>query len=151
MFNTKSLAVTDAAMSFPLVSCRYPGISLQRWSEFVAAQARRGAAARLAGLVDAKGRLHAIFGYEVEPSARGAPVLRVTHIATFRLAGNAIYRAFDHAIEQIARENACREVTVVSWGGVDPDDGPAITPEDVPAGRRVLSIEPAFEPHAHLH
>jgi hypothetical protein len=101
--------------------------------------------------VDAKGRFHAVFGCEITTATGAGAVLHVAHIATFRLAGNAIYRAFDGAVEQIARENGCREVTIVPWGGVDPEDGPTVAPEDVPPGRRVLSMEPAVEPHAHPH
>jgi hypothetical protein len=151
MFKTQELKTTDAAMSYALVSCRYPGLSLPRWTEFVRTPALRGACARLTGLVDAKGRIHALFGYEVERAADADPVLHITHIATFRLAGNAIYRAFDSAVEQIARDSGCREVTIVPWGGVDPDDGPVIAPEDIAPGRRVLSMEPAVEPHGHPH
>ena len=151
MFKTKEVTAADAALSFPLVSCRYPGLTLQRWTAFVCAQAKRGATARLTALVDSKGRIHALFSHQVVRAQGAGPALNVSHIATFRLAGNAIYRAFDHAIEQIAFDNGCREVAIVSWGGADPEDGPALTPEDVPPGRRLLSIEPAFEPHAHLH
>ena len=151
MFNAQQLNASDAALAYPLVSCRYPGLSLPRWTKFVRTSTRRRAGARLTGLVDAKGGYHALFRYDIEAGAGANPLLHVAHIATFRLAGNAIYRAFDHAVEQIARENGCREVTIVPWGGVDPDDGPAVAPEDIPAGRRMLSMEPAVEPQGNAH
>lgn len=144
MFRLHELTEADAAVSFPLVSCRYPGLSLSRWADFVGDPLRRSSCAHLAGLVDQRGRIHAIFGYGLE-SQGPSPRLRITHIATFRLAGNEIYRAFDKAVENIARESNCREISVTSWGGMEPGDGPMTAPEDVATGHRLLTMEGANE------
>ncbi|MFO1116401.1 MAG: hypothetical protein U1E28_12000 [Beijerinckiaceae bacterium] len=146
MFRSHELSQADAAVSYPLVSCRYPGLSLTRWVEFVGDTVGRGNHAHLVGLVDQRGRIHAIFGYRLESD--GAPRrLLITHIATFRLAGNEIYRAFDRAVEQIARENGCREIAVRAWGGTQPGDGPTTAAEDVASGHRLLTMEGAAPAH----
>lgn len=147
MFTPQELNASDAALSWPLVSCRYPGLTLPRWAEFVRDQNRRGSCARLIGLIDTRGRIHAIFGYALERPRE----LQVTHIATFRLAGNAIYRAFDRTIERLARENDCREISIVPWTGIEPGDGPVILSEDVAVGRRILSMDGATESADVLH
>ncbi len=147
MFTPQELNASDAAVSWPLVSCRYPGLSLPRWSDFVRDRKRRGPCERLIGLIDTRGRIHAIFGYALERPSE----LHVTHIATFRLAGNAIYRAFDRTIERLARENDCREISIASWMGIEPGDGPVVASEDVATGRRILSIEGAMESIDVLH
>lgn len=150
MFRFHELSQADAAVSFPLVSCRYPGLSLTRWADFVGDPLGRGNCARLVGLVDQRGRIHAIFGYKLETDA-AAPRLQITHIATFRLAGNEIYRAFDKAVEEIARENGCREIAVQAWGGTQPGDGPPSVAEDVAVGHRLLSMEGMGQPHPVLN
>ena len=151
MFKIRELKASDANRSYPLVSFRYPGISLERWAGFVTDPARRGACGTLICLVDSRDSVHAVFAYGLERSATNENLLHVEHIATFRLAGDAIYRAFDEAVEKIAHEWKCREICVVPWSGVDPQEGPPVAPEDVALGRRILSIAPASQERGPLN
>lgn len=145
MFTAKNLGIADAAVAYPLVACSYPHLSQQRWSEYVERSATGAIPERLVGMVDGRGRYHAIFAYRVGAQA-AAGRLRVSHIATFQLAGNAIFKAFHHALDTLARENNCREVVINPWALAD--ERAAAPRPPVPAGlvSRVLSIGPAAEP-----
>lgn len=151
MFTARILGRDDAPIAWPLAACRYPGLSLPRWTDFVCRADLRGPCETLVGLTDTRGRIHALFGYEIVAASDGARHLHITHIATFRLAGNAIYSSFDAAIERIAVQNGCVEIVVEGWRSIGEQDGPLQAPEDVAPGRRILSIAPATERPAELN
>ena len=145
IFTAKPLGIADAAVAYPLVACSYPQLSLQRWADYVERTATRQIPERLVAMVDGRGRHHAIFAYRVGVAQAAAGRLRVSHIATFQLAGNAIYRAFHDALDRLAHEHNCREVVINTWAFAD-ERAAAVRPS-IPAGiaNRVLSIGAASE------
>ncbi len=144
MFTLKPLQAPEARLAFPLVACRYPEVSLRRWTDFVR-RCERGGVDRLIGLVDGHGRHHALFGYRVTPARK----LRVCHIATFQLAGDAIQRAFLATLDALARDHSCREVTIEPWA---PDGRRSpVRALPFPRGRRLLSFAPAVETRTPLN
>ncbi|HMN72143.1 MAG TPA: hypothetical protein PKA55_09790 [Rhodoblastus sp.] len=116
MFMARGLTAAEAHLAYPLVSCRYPTLSLALWTNYVRAAERADAAERLICLIDRRDRRHAIFAYGVDRSQPHAR-LRVAHIATFQLIGDLIHRALHQTLEQIAAEHGCREVVVETWRG----------------------------------
>jgi len=118
MFVARGISESDAHLAFPLVSCRYPTLSLALWTNYVGAAERAEAGERLVCLIDRRDRRHAVFAYCVDrsqPSTR----LRVAHIATFQLIGDLIHRALHGTLERLAAEHDCREVVVEAWKGCD--------------------------------
>jgi hypothetical protein len=146
MFTAKILGIAEAAVTYPLVACSYPHVSLQGWTDYVARCARGDVAERVVGMVDARGRYHAVFAYRVGPAKAAFPPLQVSQIATFRLAGNAIQRAVQDTQDRLARENNCRDVIVSPWALSDP--GGSI-PANLAGG--VLSMAPASDPARRLN
>jgi hypothetical protein len=115
MFTATILENADAAVTYPLVACSYPHLPLQRWSNYVRGCASGEIEERLVGMLDARGRYHAIFGYRVDAAQDAAGPLRVSHIATFQLAGNAIFQAVHETLGRLAREHNCPEVIIRPW------------------------------------
>ncbi len=118
MFVARGLIAAEAHLAYPLVSCRYPALSLALWTNYVRKAEDENAPQRLICLVDQRERRHAIFAYGVDRSQARAR-LRVAHIATFQLIGDAIHRALHQTLDQIAAEHGCREVVVEVWTGCD--------------------------------
>lgn len=144
MFVARGLTAAEAHLAYPLVSCRYPMLPLASWTNYVRAAERDDAPERLVCLVDQRDRQHAIFAYgidRIEPAAR----LRVAHIATFQLIGDAIHRALHRTLESLAFENNCREVFVETWAGCD---DVATVPKTCAPGHagRLLTIDTTIEP-----
>lgn len=144
MFVARGLKAAEAHLAYPLVSCRYPMLPLASWTNYVRAAEREDAPERLVCLVDQRDRQHAIFAYRIDrldPAAR----LRVAHIATFQLIGDAIHRALHRTLETLAFENRCREVLIETWTGCD---NVAVAPKASPQGHasRVLTLDTMIEP-----
>lgn len=118
MFVARGLTAAEAHLAYPLVSCRYPTLSLALWTNYVRTAECENAPETLICLVDQRDRRHAIFAYGVDRS-QARTLLRVTHIATFQLIGDAIHRALHQTLERIAAENGCREVVIEVWRGCD--------------------------------
>lgn len=113
IFTARPLRLGEHTLVFPLVSFRYPHLSLDYWEEFVTGMARvHGGDDHLMAIVDSRGHFHAVFAYWVEPSLNGVGRLRIVHIASASLVGDATNRAFHAAIDKIARENGCTEVVI---------------------------------------
>ncbi|MCC2100929.1 MAG: hypothetical protein KDJ20_01850 [Hyphomicrobiales bacterium] len=119
MFMARGLTAAEAHLAYPLVSCRYPTLSLALWTNYVSTAERENAPQRLICLVDQRDRRHAILAYGVDRSQPGRTRLRIAHIATFQLIGDAIHRALHRTIEEIATMHDCREVYVEAWTGCD--------------------------------
>lgn len=143
MFTAKSLLAADARVAYPLVACRYPGLTLDQWTAFVRRSEKDSDADRLLALVDSRGRHHAVFGYRVVRAPDGAARLEVSRIALFQLAGTAIDRAFDSTLDTLARDHHCRDVAV---DPLPPIDDRAKAARHTEPHHAMLSIEPAAEP-----
>ena len=145
MFTAKILGGGDAHVAYPLVACRYPDLSLPRWVDFAQRCEGKDATDRLMALVDTRGRFHGIFAWRVEGATKSPALLRVSHIATFQLAGNAVHRSFHAALDVIAQEHGCRETVIDPWS--PPADLRCISRPGEPdvQGGHVLSIAPAAE------
>jgi hypothetical protein len=143
MFRTANLDTRQAHTAYPLVACNYPALSLQSWTEFVRRAESGKCDNRLMGLIDARGLHHSIFGWRVAEKFK-EHFLKVTHIATFQLAGDAVHRALYAALEQLARENGCRKVIIDPWVseelGITADQAPK-----APTFSRILCIAPATD------
>lgn len=149
MFVARGLIAAEAHLAYPLVSCRYPALSLALWTNYVRRAEDENAPERLICLVDQRDRRHAIFAYGVDRSQARAR-LRVAHIATFQLIGDAIHRALHSTLERIAVENDCRETLIEVWTGCD---NVATVPRSClrgPAGR-VLTLDPTIAPTGPLN
>ncbi len=143
MFTARGLKAAEAHLAYPLVSCRYPTLSLGLWTNYVRAAERDDAAERLICLVDRRDRRHAIFAYGVDRSQHRG-MLRVAHIATFQLVGDAIHRALHQTLEDIARAHDCREVVIETWTGCD--DVASVSRGCMPrVAGRVLTLDTSVE------
>lgn len=143
MFVARGLKAAEAHLAYPLVSCRYPMLPLASWTNYVRAAERDDAPERLICLVDRRDRQHAVFAYRIDrlnPAGR----LRVAHIATFQLIGDAIHRALHNTLESLAFENRCREVLIETWTGCD---DVATVPRTSAPGHagRVLTLDTTIE------
>ena len=149
MFTARGLTAAEAHLAYPLVSCRYPTLSLALWTSYVSSLERADAPERLMCLIDHQNRRHAIFAYGVDRS-QPRTRLRVTHIATFQLIGDAIHRALHQTLERIAAENGCREVVIETWKGCD---NVATVPRSCLNGQagRVLTLDSTIAPTGALH
>lgn len=116
MFEARGVTAADAHLAYPLVSCRYPTLSLTLWTNYVRAAETGDVQERLICLVDRRDRRHAVFGYGVDRS-QPPPRLRIAHIATFQLIGDMIHRALHQTLEDLAAEHGCRETVVEPWTG----------------------------------
>ena len=145
MFTAKLLRGGDAPIAYPLVACRHPDLSLARWLDFVARCDAPGSPDRLVGLVDSRGRFHGVFAWRIDRTPPAPGFLRVAHIATFQLVGNAVHRAFHEALDVIARDNDCRETVIDPWA--PPSDSVCASRVGEPDGHggQVLTIAPAAE------
>ncbi|MDE2361572.1 MAG: hypothetical protein KGM42_02755 [Hyphomicrobiales bacterium] len=145
LFSLHELNASDAGVAYPLVACRFPDLSLARWAEFVNSPQRRANCGRLISLLDSRGHIHALFCYALGSPPAHAGRLHITHIASFRLAGDEIGRAIHEAIGTIARQNDCYEVVMSTWEGESAGRKPAQYSGASPAPT-MLSILTA--PHA---
>ncbi|MFV0279923.1 MAG: hypothetical protein ACK5JM_04070 [Rhodoblastus sp.] len=118
MFVARGLVAAEAHLAYPLVSCRYPTLSLALWQNYVRNAESEKAPEKLICLIDQRDRRHAVFAYGVDRS-QPRPLLRVSHIATFQLIGDVVQRALMRTFEIIATENGCREVAIETWAGCD--------------------------------
>ena len=119
MFTARGLIAAEAHLAYPLVSCRYPSLSLALWTNYVRDAEHESAREKLLCLIDRRDRRHAILAYGVDRSQPERARLRIAHIATFQLIGDAIHHALHRTIERLASDHACREVNVESWTGCD--------------------------------
>lgn len=118
IFTARPLRAHERKLVFPLVSFRYPAITVKHWTDFTARVERAYSGAdHLMAIVDSRGHFHAIFAYCVEPCLIGAARLRVVHIASASLVGEAINRAFHAALEKLAREHDCGDILIEVEGG----------------------------------
>lgn len=115
MFIARALTATEAHIAFALVSCRYPALALEDWVDFVRRASSPDARERLFCLVDSRNRHHALFSYAIQNEAPATKRLRVRHIATFQLIGDAIHHALHDALNRLAGENGCREAVIEAW------------------------------------
>ena len=150
MFVARGLTAAEAHLAYPLVSCRYPTLSLALWTDYVRRAEAGEMPETLICLIDQRDRRHAIFAYGVDRSQACAR-LRVAHIATFQLIGDAIHRALHRTLEDIAGENGCREVMIETWSGCDVNV--AIVPRSFiqSAAGRVLTLDTTIAPTDALH
>ena len=118
IFTARPLRPHERKLVFPLVSFRHPALGLKHWTEFTARVERTyGGGGHLMALIDSRGHFHAVFAFFVEPCLLGAPRLRVSHIASASLAGDAINRAFHAALDKLARDNGCDDILIEVEGG----------------------------------
>ena len=146
MFTARALQAADAHLAYPLVACRYPAVTLQRWTNYVRRTENGEVGEHLVCMVDARERRHAVFGYNVATLSPAARRLHVAHIATFRLIGDAIHRALHETLDRLASEHKCREVILEPWrplGGA-PDRAPLS--QSAPSAARVLTIDFGLAP-----
>ena len=144
MFEARGVTGAEAHLAYPLVSCRYPSLSLALWTSYVRAAERRNAPERVMCLIDGRDRRHAIFAYGVDRSQPQRAILRVAHIATFQLIGDVIHRALHGTLETIAADNGCRETIVETWTGCD--DVASVSRSCVQAhAGRVLTLDSMIE------
>lgn len=143
MFTARGLTAADAHLAYPLVSCRYPALSLAFWTDYVRAAESGDAAERLICLIDQRDRRHAIFAYGVDRS-QAQSRLRVAHIATFQLVGDLIHRALHETLEQLAAQHGCRELVIETWRGCD--DVADVRKRGAPdRANRVLTLDSTIE------
>lgn len=149
MFVARGLIAAEAHLAYPLVSCRYPTLSLALWTNYVRRAEAGDAPESLVCLVDRRDRRHAVFGYGVDRS-QPRTRLRVAHIATFQLIGDAIHRALHETLEGLATEHDCREVVIEIWKGCD---DVAIVPKSCLHGQagRVLTLDSMISPTGALN
>ena len=149
MFIARGVTTAEAHLAYPLVSCRYPTLSLALWTNYVRKAECENAPETLSCLVDQRDRRHAVFAYGVDRS-QARTRLRVTHIATFQLIGDAIHRALHSTLERIAEEHGCREVVIEMWKGCD---NVAIVPKPCLHGQagRVLTLDSTIAPTGALN
>ena len=116
----RPLRAQERDLVFPLVSFRHPGITLKHWNDFLAHLKRTyGGLNHLMTIVDSRGHFHALFAYCVEPALSGGARLRVAHIASASLVGDATNRAFHAALNAIAREHGCQDILIEVESGVE--------------------------------
>jgi len=144
MFTARGLTAAEAHLAYPLVSCRYPTLSLALWTSYVSSLERADAPERLMCLIDHRDRRHAIFAYGVDRSQADRRILRVAHIATFQLIGDAIHRALHGTLDTIAAEHGCRETIIEAWTGCD--DVASVSPACMHGhAGRVLTLDSTIE------
>ena len=144
MFTARGLTAAEAHLAYPLVSCRYPSLSLAFWTSYVRSAEGPDAAERLICLIDRRDRRHAIFAYGVDRSQAERAILRVAHIATFQLIGDAIHRALHETLEKLAAELGCRETMIETWTGFK--DVASVPRSCLPGhASRVLTLDSTIE------
>lgn len=120
ILTARPLRPQERDLVFPLVSFRHPGVTLKHWSDFLAHLKRAyGGPNHLMTIVDSRGHFHALFAYCVAPALSGGAQLRVVHIASASLVGDATNRAFHTAINDIAREHGCQNILIEVESGVE--------------------------------
>lgn len=151
MFTARALRSSEAHMAFPLVSCRYPAITLEKWTSYVRQAESAEGADRLVCLVDRRDRHHAIFSYGVSDAPKAIKRMRVAHIATFQLIGDAIHLALHDALDRLAQTHGCREVIVEPWTPLGASGAPLVRSFAPARAGRVLTLDGALSATGGLH
>ncbi len=105
VLSARRLDAQAAIAAFPLVSLRYPELTLTRWRLFVRRSVRRSDGRHgLIGIVDARGTVLAVLSYRFALDVTAKPLLRVSDIVTGRLPGAPLRRLAMQAAVDLARE-----------------------------------------------
>ncbi|GJD58338.1 hypothetical protein [Methylobacterium dankookense] len=104
-YSASRIGADDADLAFPLLSLRYPDLSLQDWRKTVRRLTRMPR--EHGGLVmvrDLRGRVFAVFAYRSGGTLDGGDVLRVSDVLMGRLPGDLLPSAVVAAATQLAGE-----------------------------------------------
>ena len=85
MFTARGLIAAEAHLAYPLVSCRYPSLSLALWTNYVRDAEHESAREKLLCLIDRRDRRHAILAYGVDRSQPERARLRIAQVNGFQL------------------------------------------------------------------
>ena len=135
-YSASRIGADDADLAFPLLSLRYPDLSLQGWRKTVRRLTRMPR--EHGGLVmvrDLRGRVFAVFAYRSGGTLDGRNVLRVSDVLMGRLPGDLLPSAVVAAATQLAGDRGPPPVAIeyadartagACWSGRRPRSAEAV-------------------------
>ena len=107
------LAGDRVPQAYPLVNTLRPGLTLEMWSEYVAAMNGSGTDAGILAAVDTQGYLHGLFAYRIEPDLADGRVLAIENFIAADVCGrDDAGRDLIEVINRLADDKRCGAIRV---------------------------------------
>lgn len=111
LFVVEPLVSGRAAATLAFIRLLEPGVSEERWREFVRSYARMKPGG-LMTIQDRRGYVHGVFSWRPAHSISHGRTLRVADVVLPRLPGKAALRSFLDAVKSLASDFGCRAVMI---------------------------------------
>lgn len=111
LFRVEPLVAGRAAAVLPFIRLFEPGLTQERWRDFVRSFAKAGAGGLMI-IQDRRGYVHGVFSCRPAYSIGHGRVLRVADVVLPRLPGTATLRTFLDGVKQLAADFGCNAVLI---------------------------------------